>query len=90
METFECPYCGQAKDAAEAAHFTSCRFCGFRSALVDSEKNGRLLIVDRKMPFLKQRCADLSRRMPGVTVIVDRRVAQDERDHADRRRNHYD
>jgi hypothetical protein len=90
MEAMKCPYCGQAKDGDDDSEFTSCRFCGFKSALVDSPKSGRLLIVDRRMPFLKRRCQDLAAEMSGVTVMVDRRVAQDERTRPERRLNHFE
>lgn len=73
---FHCPYCQQPKDGHEHAEFTRCSFCGFHSALVDSI-SGLLLIVDRRMPFLKKRVQELKEQMPHVTVIVDRRIAQD-------------
>jgi hypothetical protein len=57
--------------------------------LVNTDDNQRLLIVDRRMPYLKRRCADLSEQMSEVTIIVDRRVAQDPRDETDRRVNGY-
>ncbi len=86
----KCPYCGQEKEGGGVCEFTRCRFCEFRSALVDSAKSGRLLIVDRRMPFLRKRCHDLSVQMTDVTVIVDRRVAQDVRDQPERRFNYFE
>ena len=83
METLACPYCGQQKQD-EPEEFTSCRICGFKSALVSS-KAGELLIVDRRMPYLKRRCRELEEAKPGVTVIVDRRINQDPYDEPDRR-----
>lgn len=73
---FHCPYCKQPKNGHDRALYIKCNFCGFDSALVDSI-TGILLIVDRRMPFLKRRCRELSEQMPGVTVVVDRRIAQD-------------
>lgn len=89
MDTLVCPYCGQEKLGSYASDFSHCRFCGFRSALVDSNNNGRLLIVDRRMPFLKRRCDDLAAQLNGVSIVVDRRVVQDSYDHPDRRVNKY-
>jgi hypothetical protein len=89
MSRLYCPYCGQEKNSEDHTEFCGCRFCGFRSALVDTDDNRRLLIVDRRMPFLKRRCEDLSEQLSEVTIIVDRRVAQDPRDDADRRVNGY-
>jgi len=73
---FQCPYCKQPKNGPDRSEFTRCTFCGFHSALVNSIR-GMLLIVDRRMPFLKKRCQELSEQMPHVTIIVDRRIAQD-------------
>ncbi len=89
MDTLSCPYCGQEKKDVDAREFSRCRFCGFRSALVDSPKSGRLLIVDRRMPFLQRRCEDLASQLDGVTVVVDRRVAQDTIGNPERRVNGY-
>lgn len=89
MKTLCCPYCGQEKSLEDATDFCGCRFCGFRSALVETDREGWLLIVDRRMPYLKRRCEEISEQMSEVTIIVDRRVAQDPRDEADRRVNGY-
>lgn len=89
MNTLTCPYCGQEKLGVEASDFSHCRFCGFRSALVDTPDEGRLLIVDRRMPFLKRRCEDLASKLNGISVVVDRRVVQDAYKHDDRRINRY-
>lgn len=89
MENLLCPYCGQKKNAVDASEFSRCRFCGFRSALVNADDGRWLLIVDKRMPFLRRRCEDLSDQLSDVTVIIDRRVAQDPRDEADRRVNGY-
>ena len=83
MENLVCPYCGQHKQD-EPEEFTSCRICGFKSALVPS-KEGRLLIVDRRMPYLKRRCRELSEANPDLSVIVDRRINQDPYDEPNRR-----
>jgi len=85
MEVFECPYCGQEKNHEDAAKdFCSCRFCGFKSALVHAD-DGKLLIVDRRMPYLQRRCQELSEISPDMTVIVDRRIAQDPHEETERR-----
>ncbi|GBE58360.1 hypothetical protein BMS3Abin01_01296 [bacterium BMS3Abin01] len=49
-----------------------------------------MLIVDRRMPFLQKRCDNLSSQMTDVTIIVDRRVAQDVRDQPERRFNYFE
>jgi hypothetical protein len=67
-----------------AIGFERCDFCGLRSALVDTE-NGKLLVVDRRMPYLKRRCQELSQELPDVTIVVDRRIAQDPFHEEDRR-----
>jgi hypothetical protein len=90
METLNCPYCDQEKNIDDAADFKRCRFCGFRSSMVDSEKNGRMLIVDRRMPYLQKRCQDLASRMTNMSIIVDRRVAQDPWEKTDRRIHDYE
>lgn len=79
-----CPYCGQEKNK-EPGIFCNCHICGYKSAIVKGADGADLLIVDRRMPYLERRCRDLSGRMPGVSVIVDRRIAQDELAGADRR-----
>lgn len=83
-ENFSCPYCGQPKKSDSAAEFMSCRFCGFKSAVVEAD-DGKLLVVDRRMPFLKKKCQELAERHPDTTVIVDRRIAQDPIIEQDRR-----
>ena len=87
MEQLSCPYCGHPKAAAEPRDFMPCRFCGFRSAFVDDGDGQRLLIVDREMPYLRRRLEELSAKLPGVRIIVDRRVVQDELGVIERRRN---
>ena len=85
MNVFECPYCGQEKNhISNADEFCSCRFCGFKSAIVHGD-DGKLLIVDRRMPYLQRRCRELSEKMPDVQVIVDRRIAQDKFENTNRR-----
>lgn len=85
MKVFDCPYCGQEKNhELSAAEFCSCRFCGFKSALVHTGE-GKLLIVDRRMPYLQRRCRELSISSPEVEVIVDRRIAQDPYNESERR-----
>ncbi|RJQ41810.1 MAG: hypothetical protein C4534_11385 [Gaiellales bacterium] len=44
-----------------------------------------LLVVDRRMPYLERRCQDLADRLPHVSVIIDRRIAQDMLNMPDRR-----
>ncbi len=85
MSTIDCPYCGQAKTGVDISHFTGCRFCGFKSALVHDKRGKKILIIDREMPYLKRRLEELSERYPDTAVIVDRRVAQDPHDRPDRR-----
>ena len=83
MNSVACPYCGQKKQN-DAADFTSCHICGFKSALVPSN-DGMLLIVDRRMPYLKRRCREITEANPGLSVIVDRRINQDPYEEPDRR-----
>ena len=87
MEQLRCPYCGHPKAAAAPRDFAPCRFCGFKSALIDDGGPQRLLIVDREMPYLRRRLEELSEKLPGVMIIVDRRVVQDELGVIERRRN---
>lgn len=84
MVEFHCPYCGQAKVESSPDRFSGCRFCGFKSALIDKE-DSKILIVDRDMPYLQKRCEELSEQMPETEIIVDRRVSQDPQDLQDRR-----
>lgn len=83
-ETLTCPYCGQEKDK-HPAEFGNCHICGYKSAIVKSADGADLLIVDRRMPYLDRRCQDLSARMPDISVIIDRRIAQDDISSPDRR-----
>ena len=83
-ETLNCPYCGQQKDK-HPKEFDSCHICGYKSAMVKSDDGANLLVVDRRMPYLERKCQDLSVRLPDVSVMVDRRIAQDELSRPDRR-----
>lgn len=44
-----------------------------------------MLIVDREMPYLSQRCRELSVKLPDVEIVVDRRVVQDPLKNKERR-----
>ncbi|MHB9053107.1 MAG: hypothetical protein ACYC5F_03830 [Thermoleophilia bacterium] len=50
-----------------------------------SSNDGNLLIVDRRMPYLKRRCHEIADMNPALTVIVDRRINQDPHEEPDRR-----
>jgi len=84
MDTLACPYCGQHKYKDAVDHFSDCRICGFKSALVPSD-DGMLLIVDRQMPYLQKRIREIAEMNPDVKVIVDRRIAQDPHEQPNRR-----
>ncbi|MCL4474443.1 MAG: hypothetical protein M1455_11020 [Actinobacteria bacterium] len=83
MDSLACPYCGQQKHD-EAVDFASCHICGLKSALVPSG-DSMLLIVDRRMPYLKRRCNEIAEMNPAFKVIVDRRINQDPHEEPDRR-----
>jgi hypothetical protein len=82
--SISCPYCGQAKKSSPE-DYCGCHICGYKSAVVKADDGGELMIVDRRMPYLERRCNEISRRMPDVSVIVDRRIAQDQFSGPDRR-----
>ncbi len=77
MNNFACPYCGHPKQEKPEGAYYGCRYCGYKSALVDIDGQ-KMLIVDHKIPFLNRRCHELSEQMPEVKVVVDRRVVQDQ------------
>ncbi len=85
MKELRCPYCGHQKIVTLLREFSACKFCGFRSAFVESGAQ-KLLIVDREMPFLRRRCDELAARMPGVRIVMDKRIVQDELGRIERRR----
>ncbi len=85
MKELHCPYCGHPKITTSLREFSPCKFCGFKSAFVESDAQ-KLLIVDREMSFLRRRCDELAAKMPGVRIVVDRRIVQDELGWIERRR----
>jgi hypothetical protein len=81
----KCPYCGQDKNK-DPMHFCGCHICGYKSAMIKAADGADILVVDRRMPYLERRCQEIETNNPNLSVVIDRRIVQDDIAGQDRRR----